>query len=299
MLRRDFLALAAAAAIPKGTTLVHEHVMVDFAGAEAIAPGRYDPEEVFRAAKPKLEEVKRLGCRRMLECTPNFIGRDPRLLRRLQDAVGIELWTNTGIYGAANHKYVPAFGRSETADQLARRWIAEARRGVDGVKPRFIKTGVNRGPLVGLDRKLVHAAALCSRETGLTIASHTGDGKAALEEVEIVTAAKVPAARFVWVHAQNEKDHAIHEQVARAGAWVEFDGIGPRSLDWHLDCVRFLASKGLLSRALVSQDAGWYHVGEPGGGNYRGYSFIYEEFLPRLEAAWVKQLMIVNPAAAF
>jgi phosphotriesterase-related protein len=101
------------------------------------------------------------------------------------------------------------------------------------------------------------------------------------------------------VHAQNEKDHAIHEQVARAGAWVEFDGIGPRSLDWHLDCVRFLASKGLLSRALVSQDAGWYHAGEPGGGNYRGYSFIYEEFLPRLEAAWVKQLMIVNPAAAF
>jgi phosphotriesterase-related protein len=299
MLRRDFLALAAAAAIPKGTTLVHEHVMVDFAGADAIAPGRYDPEEVFRAAKPKLEEVKRLGCRRMLECTPNFIGRDPRLLRRLQDAVGIELWTNTGIYGAANHKYVPAFGRSETAEQLARRWIAEARRGVDGVKPRFIKTGVNRGPLVELDRKLVHAAALCSRETGLTIASHTGDGKAALEEVEIVTAAKVPAARFVWVHAQNEKDHAIHEQVARAGAWVEFDGIGPRSLDWHLDCVRFLASKGLLSRALVSQDAGWYHAGEPGGGNYRGYSFIYEEFLPRLEAAWVKQLMIVNPAAAF
>jgi phosphotriesterase-related protein len=299
MLRRDFLALLAAPALPARTVLVHEHVMVDFVGADQIRPGRYNPDEVFRAAKPKLEEVKALGCRRLLECTPNFIGRDAALLRRLSDDVGIEIWTNTGIYGAANHKYVPSFAREETAEQLARRWIEEARRGVDGVKPRFIKTGVNRGPLHELDRKLVRAAALCSRETGLPIASHTGDGKAAVEELEIIAAARVEPSKFIWVHAQNEKDHSIHAQAARAGAWVEFDGIGPKSADWHLDCVRFMEENGLIGRTLISQDAGWYHVGEPAGGNYRGYTYLYTDFAPRLQASTVKQLLVDNPIRAF
>jgi phosphotriesterase-related protein len=279
--------------------LVHEHILVDFIGADRIGPGRYDPEDVFRVARPKLEEVRKLGCVRLQECTPNFLGRDPRLCRRLAEATGIEIWTNTGLYGAANHKFVPGFARSETADQLARRWIAEFEQGIEGVQPRFIKTGVNKAPLDELDRKLVRAAALASRATGLTVASHTGDGAAALEQLEILAEERVPAGRFVWVHAQNEKDHRIHERVARAGAWVEFDGVGPKSIDWHLECVRFMAAAGLLGWTLISQDAGWYHVGEPGGGDYRGYTFLYTDFLPRLEPEWIDRLLWDNPLAAF
>jgi phosphotriesterase-related protein len=105
--------------------------------------------------------------------------------------------------------------------------------------------------------------------------------------------------KFVWVHAQNERDHAIHEKAAKAGAWVEFDGIGPKSIDWHLQCVRHMAGRGLLSRTLVSQDAGWYHVGEAGGGDFRGYTTIYTDFLPKLEAGQVTTLMWENPRAAF
>ncbi len=301
MRRREFLfALPATALLgAERTILVHEHVMVDFVGADQIGPGRYDPEEVFRAAKPKLEEVAKLGCRRLLECTPNFLGRDARLMQRLSDAVGMEIWINTGLYGAANHKYLPRFAHEETAGKLAARWIGEARKGIDGIMPRFIKTGVNRGPLHELDRKLIRAAAITSRETGLTIASHTGNGAAALEQLDIVVSEKVASSKFVWVHAQSEKDHAIHERVARAGAWVELDGINPKSADWHLECVRFMAGKDLLGRTLISQDSGWYRVGEPGGGNYRGYTYIYTDFLPRLEPAWVPVLMSANPVKAF
>ena len=60
-------------------------------------------QRVCDVARPKLEEVSRLGCRRLLECTPNVLGRDPELLRRLSDSVGLEIWSNTGLYGAANH----------------------------------------------------------------------------------------------------------------------------------------------------------------------------------------------------
>lgn len=294
MLRRSFL--AAAFGVQARSVLVHEHVLVDFVGADRIRPGRYDREEVFRIARPKLEQVQRLGCVRLLECTPNYLGRDPELLARLSDAVGIEIWSNTGLYGAANRKFVPAFARYETAEQLAKRWISECR---EAWRPRFIKTGVNRGPLHDIDRKLARAAAITSRETGLTIASHTGDGAAALEQLEIISGEGVDPEKFVWVHAQNERDHGIHEKVARAGAWVEFDGVGPKTAAFHMECVRFLAAKGLLKRTLISQDAGWYHVGEPGGGQFRGYTYLYTDFLPMLDTPQVSILMVDNPRAAF
>ena len=182
MLRRHFLATATiAAAIPANSILTHEHVLVDFIGADAIRPGRYDPDEVFRLALPKLKELRALGCRRLLECTPNFLGRDPRLLRRLAKAANLEIWTNTGLYGAAEFKFLPAYARTEPASQLAQRWIAEARNGVDGERVRFIKSGVNRGPLHPLDRKLVQAAIETAKATGLTMVVHTGDGRAALD----------------------------------------------------------------------------------------------------------------------
>jgi phosphotriesterase-related protein len=303
--RRDFLiggavwAGAAGADAPRGTVLVHEHILVDFAGADKIRPGRYDPDDVFRAALPKLVEIRKLGCRRLQECTPNFLGRDPGLLRRLEEASGIEIWTNTGLYAAGGHKYLPGFARTESAEQLASRWIEEARRGIGGVRPRFIKTGVDKGPLDELSRKIVRAAALASKETGLTVAAHTGDGAAAMEEIGLFREAGAESGKLVWVHAQSERNTALHEAAARAGAWVEFDGIGPTTAAWHLECVRFMDSRGLLGRTLISQDSGWYHVGEPGGGEYRGYGYLYTDFAPLLDGAQAERLLARNPVLAF
>ena len=298
MRRREFLwTIGGAAFVGKPfSVLVHEHVLVDFVGADRIRPGRYDRDEVFRIARPKLEQVRQFGCQRLLDCTPNFLGRDPGLLARLSDVTGLEIWSNTGLYGAADHKFLPGFARHESSEQLAKRWIAETR---SPWRPRFIKIGVNSGPLDELDRKLVRSAAITSRETGLTIASHTGDGPAALEQLEIVTAERISPVKFVWVHAQNERDHGLHEKVARAGAWVEFDGVGPKTAAYHLECIRVLTAKGFLNRTLISQDSGWYHVGEPGGGDFRGYTYLYSDFLPLLPPAQVPVLMLENPRSAF
>jgi phosphotriesterase-related protein len=304
MQRREFLLsmIAAQAADPvhalPGSVLVHEHILVDFGGVKN--PSKYDRGAVLRMARPHLEEVKKLGCVRLLECTPQGLGRDPLLMKMAADLTGLDIWTNTGVYGAANRSGVPEWAWQANSRQLAQRWIAESKKGVDGVRPRFIKTAVNGYPLEELDRRLIEAAALTSLETDLTIASHTnGGGKAAEAQLDILDRLRCPLKKFVWVHAQNEKDHAWHERVARAGAWVEFDGIGPKSLDWHLECVRFMEEQGLLDRTLVSQDAGWYHAEVPGGGEYRGYTFIYTDFLPALRPETRKKLLIENPRRAF
>ena len=302
MKRRDFVmsALALPAPGPAPSVLVHEHVLVDFRTRPEQLQGGYDPGKVFEIVKPHLDEIRRLGCVRFQDCTPHYIGRDPRLLRRLADATGLEIWTNTGWYAARDHRYLPPEVRTETADRIARRWIDELEQGVDGMKPRFVKIGVNGAPLHELDRKIVLAAAICSRQTGVTVASHTaGAGPAALEQLEIFAGAKADPARFVWVHADSEKDRAVHEKVARLGAWVEFDHVSEANLAFHLESVRFMASRGLLGRTLISQDAGYYRPGQPAGGPFKPYSYLYTGFLPKLDPAWVKPLMSDNPVAAF
>lgn len=305
MRRRDFLLRAAALApaapvtVP-GSILVHEHILVDFGGAAVATPARYDADVVFRLARPRLQALRSHGCVRLQDCTPRYMGRDPALYARLQQATQLEIWTNTGVYGAANRVGVPDSARTQTARELAQTYVSEWRAGIGGVKPRFIKTAVNGFPLEPLDTKLVEAAALASLETGLPIASHTnGGGPAAEAQLEILARLHCPASKFIWVHAQNEKDHRRHEGVARAGAWVEFDGIGAQSAAWHKECVEWMEDRKLLGQVLISQDSGWYHVGEKGGGAFHGYTYLYTDFLPALPQAWWRPLLVENPRRAF
>ncbi len=289
-----------------GASLVHEHVLVDFAGAEKVSRSRYNAAEAFRAILPHLEELRDRGCRTLVECTPAYLGRDPLLLRRLSEASGLHVVTNTGYYGAANDTAVPRHAYAETARQLAARWTAEYRGGIEdtGIRPGFIKTGVDPGPLSDIDRKLVEAAALCHLETGLTVAVHTGDGRAGLEVLSVLGRLGVSPEAYVWVHAQNAGDPATRAWAAQQETWVELDGIGPGSLDAHIDAVVDLARRDRLDRVLVSQDAGWYHVGEPGGGAYRSHAFLFDSFVPALKARGlaetdVRKVLVVNPAEAF
>lgn len=286
-----------------GVTLVHEHVLVDFIGADKVDRRRYDAEEVFRTALPHLLALKERGAGTFVECTPAWLGRDPALLRRLSEASGLHVVTNTGYYGAARDKYLPAHAFAESAEKLADRWTAEWRGGIEdtGIRPAFIKTGVDAGALSPLDRKLIRAAVLCHQRTGLRIHCHTGDGRAAMDILSVLDELRVPPDAFVWVHAQNEKDGALHLRAARAGAWIELDGIAEESRDAHVSAVVTLARAGQLRRALISQDAGWYHVGERGGGRFRTYTFLFDDFLPALRRAGlgerdVRTLLVENPA---
>ncbi len=288
-----------------GVTLMHEHVLVDFIGADQVSPDRYDADHAFATALPHLQQARSLGCDTLVECTPAYLGRDPRLLKRLSEASGVHILSNTGYYGAAKDKHLPRHAFTETTAQLAARWVREHERGVDGtpIKPAFMKIGVDGAPLSAIDRTLVQAAALAHRATGLPIASHTGSGAAAMEELDILEQAGVPLSAFIWVHAQSERDQAFHTRAATRGAWVEFDGISPTTVARHAELVRHMKSLRLFERVLVSHDAGWYRVGEPGGGAFRPYDTLFTAFVPALKAAGfseadIRQLLVTNPRSA-
>lgn len=289
-----------------GPTLPHEHVLVDFVGARDVSRERYDAGEVYRTALPHLRRIRDQGIRTLVECTPAYLARDPALLRRLSESSGLNILTPTGYYGASGGKYLPDHARTESVGELASRWLREWWEGIEGtgIRPGFIKLGADAGPLPEVHRKLVRAAARTHLGSGLTIAAHSGDGVAALEALEILREEGVDETAFIWVHANAEADQRQHSRAAEAGAWVEFDGISPQEVARHVDLVRAMKAAGQLGRVLLSHDAGWYHVGEPGGGTYRPHDTLMADFVPALRAAGVskteiRRLTVDNPRAAF
>ncbi len=288
-----------------GITLMHEHVLVDFIGADKVSRDRYQPDEVFNVVVPFLKKLRTTGCRTMVDCTPAFLGRDPTLLQKLSKASGLNIITTTGLYGAAQDKFLPAFAYQESVDQLASRWVGEFKNGIDAsdVRPGIIKIGVDSGKLSEIDAKLVRAAARTHIRTGLTIASHTGDGVAAMHQLDVLREEGVHPSAFIWVHAQTEDDSGFHFRAAERGAWVEFDGVGEKSAAKHATLVQGMIQRGFLPYLLISQDAGWYHVGERNGGDFRSYEFLFTQFVPMLRQTGtanssIRTLLIDNPRKA-
>lgn len=289
-----------------GYILPHEHILVDFIGAEQVSPKRYSTKEVADQMLPYLKAAKKAGCTVFFDCTPAYLARDVRLLQQLAQQSGLHIITNTGYYSAVQHKYLPAHAFTETAEQLAQRWIAEAGNGIDntGIKPGFIKISVDKHPLDAINKKIVQAAAITHKATGLTIGSHTGSGRAALEQLAILQRAGVDASAFVWIHAQAEKDRSLHLEAGRSGAWISFDNYGWAPLSAYLDHIGFMQQSGLAKQLLISHDAGWYDVAEEGKNETKPFTPLFTELIPALQQqGWKKeqlqQLFHQNPVAAF
>jgi len=289
-----------------GKTLHHEHLLVDFIGADSTGYHRWDKNEVVEKVLPYLLEIKKLGYKTLVECTPAYLGRDPELMKMLSEKSGIQIITNTGYYSAVGGKYIPKHAFTESAEQLAARWIDEAKNGIEGtgIYPGFIKIAVEGKPLEEIHRKVVEAACITHKATGLVIMSHTGPALPAFQEIEILKQNGVHPSAFIWTHAQNESDFNKHIEAAKMGAWIGFDNFNPDQLERYVEFAQLMKKEGLLGKVLFSHDAGWFRPGEPNGGEFRGFTEIEEILIPALEKNGISQhdiyqLFTVNPTEAF
>ena len=285
-----------------GFTLPHEHIMVDFGGATTAGKHRYDAEDVIDVMTPYLKDARALGVETLIECTPNFLGRDVEIFRTLSERTGLNVITNTGLY---NNQYLPDYAHERTAESLAEDWIEEFENGIDGtgIKPGFIKTAVNEQPNA-LDLKIIHAAAVAHKATGLTIATHTCLADAAEKVLAVLESHGVDPDRWIFVHAHLEPDVKRLVELARIGVWIELDGLGFGGDEEHLERLLGLLEHGFGDQILLSQDAGWYNIGEEHGGKINPYTRLKADFLPLakergINDAVVEKIICINPARAF
>ena len=289
-----------------GTTLSHEHILVDFIGADSSGYHRWVKEEVVEKALPFLRQLQDEGCLTFMECTPAYLGRDPELMKTLAEKTGLNILTNTGFYGARNNIFVPSRAFQMSPEELAAEWTGEFNHGIEGtgVRPGFIKMAVDRNEsLDPMHEKLIRAAALTHLETGLVIMSHTGTDKPAFDQIKILQELGVSPEAFIWTHAQNGTLEGWI-RAARMGTWVALDGVRKDRVEDYATHLAALKREGLLAHILISHDSGWYRVGQENGGRYNGYTAIFTDLIPALKEKGfteedIDQLLRKNPARAF
>jgi phosphotriesterase-related protein len=296
-----------------GITLSHEHVLVDFIGADSTGYHRWDRQEVVNKVLPYLSEIQQFEVTALMECTPAFLGRDPWLLKTLSRETGMHLITNTGYYGAHGNRFLPAEFFELRPEELAQVWVNEFENGIEGsgVRPGFIKIAVDADDTLSHEHhKIITAAALAHKGTGLVIASHTGPDAPAFEQISVLQSHGVDPSNFIWVHAQHGSLEG-NIKAARMGVWISLDNVNLNreegsafDIRWYADRIRDLKEAGCLHRVLISHDAGWYKPEEPDGGSFRGFTGIFTALIPALEHQGLSQeeiklLLEINPQKAF
>ena len=148
------------------------------------------------------------------------------------------------------------------------------------------------------------AVTTAAAKVNAVIGSHTIRGSVVRNQLDIIERAGYTAERFIWIHAQAEPDFEINLEVARRGAWIEYDGIGGGDDDMYLDRIRRMLDAGLGDHVLLSHDRGWYDPAQPGGGIPKPFTYLSERFLPKLRQQGVgeptiHELTQDNPFRAF
>ena len=152
---------------------------------------------------------------------------------------------------------------------------------------------------------MLRAAARAAAEVGAVIGSHTIRGRVARDQLDTIEASGYTAEQFIWIHASAEPDFDLNLELARRGAWIEYDFIGkPDTDDLHIERIKRMLDAGLGGRLLLSHDRGWYDPAQPGGGIPKPFTYLSEIFLPKLRAAGVddptiRRLTHDNPFRAF
>jgi phosphotriesterase-related protein len=288
-----------------GAILPHEHVFVDLRTWDQPGYAEADPAGVVALMAPEIERARAAGVTAIVECSTVGVGRRADIDRAVSEATDFPLVVPTGVY---REPWVPDWVHEASEGALHEWMLGELEEEIEssGVRAGWIKLSAGDDGLTVTETKILRAAARAAKATGAVIGSHTIKGRVVRDELEIIEAVGLTLDRFIWIHTQAEPDFDLHLQVARRGAWIEYDAIGSDNFDdaFFVDRVRRVLDADLGGHLLLSQDRGMYDAAKPGGGTPGPYTHLAEQFLPRLRMAGVddstiRRLTHTNPFAAF
>jgi phosphotriesterase-related protein len=291
---------------PPGPMLPHEHVFVDFRTPEQPGYGEARADDVIALIAPELAKIKAQGVAAFVDCTPVGVGRRADIVLAVSRAADMPIVLPTGIY---REPWVPAWARRLDEAGLADWLIGELTVQIEatGMRAAWIKLSANDDGMTPFEAMLLRAAARAGAATGAVIGSHSIRGRVAREQIDLIERAGYSAGRFIWIHASAEADFALNLELARRGAWIEYDWIGGEDDALLIDRVLRMLDAGFRDQLLLSQDRGWFDPAHPNGaapGFPKPYTYLFETFVPKLraagvDAATIDALTVHNPWRAY
>ncbi len=288
-----------------GIILPHEHIFVDLGPIEAESYRTADCDEVIEVMLPCVQAARVAGVTALVECTPTGVGRRVDIVKAVSEAANFPVVVATGIY---REPWVPAWAQAASEAELTAWMVRELTEGIEntGVRAAWIKLSAGDDGITPVEAKILRAAAEAGRQTGAVIGSHTIRGRVVRDQLDILEGAGYRADRFIWIHTQAEPDFTLHLEIARRGAWLEYDAIGSDAFSdaWFVEHIQRVVEAGFGGQLLLSHDRGWYDPSKPRGGTQLPYTYLLEIFLPKLRAAGVEDatielLTVHNPWRAF
>jgi phosphotriesterase-related protein len=287
-----------------GLILPHEHIFVDLGPTDRADFGQATADDVIAVMAPEVAHAQAAGVTALVECTPVGVGRRVDIVKSVSEATGWPVAVATGIY---REPWVPGWALEADEDALCEWMVGELQHGIErtGVRAAFIKVSAGDDGLTECESRILRAAARAGLLTGAAIGSHTIRGWVTRDQLDLIETAGYTAAQFIWIHASAEPDFELNVELARRGAWIEYDWIGGSQPDeFFIERIHRMLDEGLGHRVLLSQDRGWFDPSKPGGGRPMPYTYLSKTFLPKLRASGVDDSTMAllthdNPFRAF
>ncbi|KPV59839.1 phosphotriesterase [Paenibacillus sp. A3] len=316
--------------IPKeqlGFTYSHEHIVC----RPAFWAERGEDDLLLDdKEKSKLDvlDFKRHGGQTIIDATAVDYGRDVDAVYAIMEETGVQIVGTAGfnksflwnakvkeelkpIIGNYNtyYEWIDAKSINELADFV----IREVEEGLEGTpfKGGQVKFGTGYNRITPLEEKTLRAVARAHHETKAPVHSHTEVGTMGLEQIELLRSENVNLAYVSFGHMDRNPDPYYHEQMAKTGAYLCFDGIAkikyaPESTRIHL--LLELVRKGYEDQILISGDTArktYYKHYDYG----LGLEYIIAKWVPRFideanKAGFdgdklVEKFFVTNPANCF
>ena len=278
-----------------GAVLFHEHMSLDLAfwdrllGAENPARERFigPPDSPYfmqdvEVMAAELEAAAREGIAMLVDGGHDDMGRSVAFLREVSERSGLPIVASGGYYTDPFHPPdVAERSEDELAEALAEAAAAE-RWGAFG------EIG-SSADITPSERKTFTAVGKAHLLTNLPIFTHTANGLAAEEQLDLFESLGVAPGRVVIGHlgGLDDPEAAVHRRIAARGAFVGFDrlGGGPDADGRKVPMIQALIAAGHVDRVLLASDFASAQDIQANGGP--GYAKTVTRFVPMLREAGV------------
>lgn len=297
-----------------GPVDAHEHLLMD----GGLIPEKFPELHLadLEACVREVGDVAAAGGRVVIEATPIGLGRRPDGLAEVARRTGVVIVAATGFHKGAYYQR-SHWLRTASTDRLRDLMVADLTEGIDAadysapwvertaVRAGVVKVATEHHAISGVQRRVLAAAAEAHLATGAPITTHAEAGTHGVQQVELLTAAGVPAGAISVGHVDKDPDPGYHAELAATGAFLVFTNpgrtkYGPDSL-W-IDLLARLVERGHTDRLLVGGDMAPRAMWRAYGGG-PGIGWLFSGFHARLRAELgvevARAITVRNPAAAF
>ncbi len=290
-----------------GICYAHEHVVIRGPFVEQNFPDFL--LEDFDKICEELNHLRSLGVGTMIDAMPIDSGRSAVDLATVSRRTGMDVVAPTGLH---LRLYYPTDHWYDTIDEdsLTQRLIDEIEREItddgepSGVKAGVIKIAGSRDQLTDLERRNFRAAGRAQAVTGCPILTHTEQGTAALEQIQLLRDAGANLEHVVLSHVDRIADVTYHKEILSTGVRLEFDSAMryPANANVTFDLVMALAPE-FSDSIVLGMDAARFSYWSSFGGK-PGLDFLVTQFAPKLRAEGldeqlIQNLLVNNPAQAY